>query len=124
MIEYYISTHKLCINGVEVKGNQYTPYSGHGKGLNNAAMQDAHGVGPIPVGLWKLTAWVNHPHLGKLVTHLLPISVSPDYGRSAFFIHGDNQGRNFTGSDGCIVADYDQRQALQQSGETELRVVA
>lgn len=124
MLKYQISTHTLWINGVQQVGNKFMPYSGHGAGLNNPAMQDAKGVGPIPVGLWRLTGWVNHPHLGKKVVHLLPIKVNPDYNRSGFFIHGDNNLRNFTGSDGCIILDEYLRDALIRSGETQLEVIA
>ncbi len=102
-------------------GKVYKGYSGHGIGLNNPSAQDMRGVGPLPRGKWKLTAWVDHPHLGRMVTHLLPISVKTD--RSAFFMHGDNQQMNHTASDGCLIFSYEIRKAIRDSGETELEVV-
>lgn len=117
-MKYDISTGKLTLAGKEYQG-----YSGHGQGLNNPAMQGAKGVGPLPVGLWRLTTWVDHPHLGKLVTHLLPIRVPQDYGRSGFFIHGDNPKRNHTASDGCLIFDLDIRRLIKASGDTTLEVV-
>ncbi len=102
-------------------GKQYKGYSGHGAGLNNPALQDKAGVGPIPRGSWRTSAWMDHPHLGKLVTHLWQIRAETT--RSGFFIHGDNREMNHTGSDGCIILSYDIRKAIKDSGETELEVV-
>lgn len=120
MIQYQQSTGNLWIKGVlqSAKG-----YAGHGTGLNNPAMENVKGVGPLPRGLWRLGPWSDHPHLGKIVSHLLPISVPNLYGRDEFFIHGDNALMNHTGSDGCIVLDKATRLALRASGETQLRVV-
>lgn len=120
MIQYQISTGKVWIKGVE---QPTLAYSGHGPGLNNPAMQSAHGIGPLPVGLWRITAWVDHPVVGAMVSHLLPISVAKLYGRDGFFIHGDNKSANHTASDGCIIMDHTLRLAVRNSGDTQIRVV-
>lgn len=120
MIQYQQSTGKVWIKGVL---QSTVGYAGHGLGLNNPDMEDAVGIGPLPKGLWRITTWVDHPHLGRMVSHLLPIQVPFEYHRSGFFIHGDNKLRNHTASDGCIVMDYNLRRAVMKSGDTQLRVV-
>lgn len=119
MITYNIKTGQLWHDDKELG----VGYSGHGKGLNNPDMQSEKGVGPIPVGLWRIGSWINHPHLGVLVAALKPIRLTSTYGRDGFFIHGDNRLMNNTGSDGCIVLSNALRKALKATGETQLTVV-
>lgn len=100
-------------------------YSGHGKGLNNPAMQQAIGVGPIPQGLWQIGPWEDiHPRLGPCIAHLQPAITTNAYGRTGFFIHGDNKKLDRSGSDGCIVLGYWLRQRMRQSQEAGLEVVS
>ena len=97
-------------------------YSGHGPGLNNAAYQEYVGVGPIPVGQWKIGTFFDHPHLGPCVAHLTPVGETDVYGRSGFFIHGDNAEQDHSASDGCIVVGRVVRQAIRDSKDTNLTV--
>lgn len=119
MITYKISTGQLWRDQTLLG----VGYAGHGAGLNNPAMQDAKGVGPIPVGLWRIGAWVDHPHLGPVAAALKPIKLTASYGRDGFFIHGDNALMNHTGSDGCIVLSRALRQAIKATGEKQLTVI-
>lgn len=99
-------------------------YSGHGEGLNNPEMEEVHGVGPIPRGLWQMdTPWHDAPHLGPCVVHLEPVDFDP-YGRSGFFIHGDNASADHTASDGCIILGPTIRHRMRDSGDTSLTVTA
>lgn len=98
-------------------------YSGHDKGVNNPDLQDVPMVGPIPKGTWQITTWIDdHPHLGPCVSHLIPSPDTNVFGRSGFFIHGDNAQMDHTGSDGCIVLSPDVRHAMRDSGDNELLV--
>ena len=102
-------------------------YSGHDTAtlptLNNPIFERVQGVGPIPQGLYKLSTWEDyHPKLGEVVVELVPEPTTNTYGRSGFFIHGDNQQMDYTASDGCIILSKNLREALRQSGETELTV--
>lgn len=123
-------------------------YSGHGPGLGNPAMEKVVGVGPIPRGLYRIGAPKSPPdHLGPLAMPLVPIVlVGADgltdvqrrdlgaaiaagfpYGRSAFFLHGDNALMNHTASDGCIVAGHLIRltvDAARAVGDDVLEVIA
>jgi hypothetical protein len=121
---YQQSTGRLSRNGALVGAC----YSGHGEGLNNPAMQDVRGVGPIPQGSYT----VGPPktpidHLGPLA---MPLSPHPDnemFGRSAIFMHGDNPAMDHTASDGCVVAGPVIRNAVNQArleGDDLLQVIA
>ena len=80
-------------------------YSGNGAGLNNPAMESAHGVGPIPRGAWTIGPFFNDPDgKGPVVAHLVPIEGTEAFGRAGFMIHGDNSALDHTASEGCIVA--------------------
>jgi hypothetical protein len=46
------------------------------------------------------------------------------FGRSGFFIHGDNQAMNHTASEGCIILPHAARIAIASSGDRGLRVIA
>lgn len=103
-------------------------YSGHGKGLNNPALVNLIAVGPIPPGLYNIDAPENHPHLGPFAMALLPDSKNNMYGRSEFYLHGDNNYRNHSASLGCIVSSRHDREIidnlLDNEGIANLRVVA
>jgi hypothetical protein len=81
-----------------------TGYSGHGPGLNNPAMQQAHDVGPIPQGGYTIgPPRTPIDHLGPLALPLTHVSGNV-FGRSEFFIHGDNTAHDHSASDGCIIS--------------------
>lgn len=116
---YSISTGVLLVKGLKVG----TGYSGHGASLNNPTDIEKVGVGPLPIGTWQIGPWHDDPHLGPLVSHLTPVSVANLYGRSGFYIHGDNALLNHTGSDGCIVLSLTLRKLLRDAEETYLVVI-
>lgn len=98
-------------------------YSGHADGLNNPNMEAVKMMGPIPRGRWRIVQWDDHHgSLGPIVAILEPVGHDA-LGRSEFRIHGDNPLDNFTGSDGCIVADHNLRVAMRASGDMDLEVL-
>jgi type VI secretion system (T6SS) effector TldE1-like protein len=119
---YSQSSGELCLNG-ELKG---TGYSGRGAGRNNPAMQAVKNVGPIPQGSYRIHVrpGKNYPQrLGAPpVMSLVPAEGTNTFGRSGFFIHGNN--RSNDASHGCIVMDHGVRVAVAQSGDRDLLVVA
>ena len=74
------------------------------QGLNNPDLQSTARVGPIPVGFYTIGP-PHHPidHLGPIAMPLVPSTGNQMFGRSAFFMHGDNQAMDHTASEGCIV---------------------
>ena len=117
---YSQSTGELDRDGARVGAG----YSGHGAGLNNPVMQNVADVGPIPQGEWTIGPPRNPPdHLGPLALPLTHVS-GDEFGRSAFFIHGDNAQLNHSASDGCIILVRELRQEIVDSGDSDLQVVA
>ena len=101
-----------------------TGYSGHGAGLNNPAMQQDQNVGPIPQGTYTIGPPHDPPdHLGPMALPLTHVS-GDIFGRSAFFIHGDNAAGNHSASDGCIILGPTIRRQIIDSGDDALQVVA
>jgi len=113
-----------------------TCYSGHGAGVNNPAMQQCADVGPIPQGLYSLGAPVNDPdnpasanaelaHLGPFAITLIPHDGNQMFGRSGFYIHGDDihELGQRAASLGCIVAPPDARRQLWNSTDHVLSVI-
>jgi Protein of unknown function (DUF2778) len=105
MWTYSQSTGQLGHNGADVA----TGYSGHAEGLNNPASQNVAMVGPCPQGIYSIGHAQTHPHLGPVAMELQPAAGNEMFGRSGFFIHGDNQQMDHTASDGCLIFDRDTR---------------
>lgn len=119
MWSYSQSTGELCHDGLLIG----TGYSGRDDGKNNPSKQDAEGIGPIPRGRYKIGhPTTTHPHLGKApVMALTPLSSAQTFGRSGFFMHGDN--KNHDASHGCIVMDHGARERVASSGDRDLIVM-
>lgn len=102
-----------------------TGYSGHGDGKNNPALESVRQVGPIPAGRWRLVGGpFDSPATGPFCLRLLPREGTQTFGRSGFLIHGDSKSAPGTASHGCIVLPRKIRQAIWESVDTELLVVA
>lgn len=97
-------------------------YSGHGAGLDAAALDGEADVGPIPTGQWSFGTAFDHPRLGPCVMHLTPAPGTDARGRSGFFIHGDNARADRSASHGCIVADHATRLAMAESADRRILV--
>ncbi len=94
---------------------------------NNPLMQDMHGLGPLPQGVYTISPAHTIPHLGPCVMALTPDPANEMFGRSGFFVHGDNPAGDHTASDGCIVAGPAIRQQvadLVAAGGQQLTVTA
>lgn len=99
-------------------------YAGNGLGKNNPAMQDVHNIGPIPVGKYTMEAPVDTDTHGPYVLWLVPDPTNNMFGRSAFGIHGDSLTSPGNASEGCIVTARLNREAIWESGDHEIEVVA
>jgi hypothetical protein len=112
MWTYEQSTGRLSNRGTEVA----IGYSGHSEGKNNPAMQDIRMVGPAPRGAYLIGPAQIHPHLGPIAMELHPEPGNEMFGRSGFFIHGDNQQMDYTASDGCLIFDRETRATIAVKG--------
>ena len=77
--------------------------------------------GPLPAGKYKIASPVaKHPTAGRFVLRLIPYAGNNMCGRAGFLIHGDN---GFgTASNGCIVASFNVRKSIADSGDREFIV--
>lgn len=99
-------------------------YSGHPPHVNDPAAQDIPNTGPIPQGEWNIGVPYTDSEKGPLVMALTPLTYpGPRFG---FLIHGDLVGQvgKQMASDGCIVLERSLRQAIANSGDTGLLVIA
>ncbi len=94
-------------------------YAGGSLGFNNPDFQWWRNLGPLPQGDYTVGG-PNNSH-GPFTRPLTPSPNNNMFGRNRFFIHGDNEDRNNTGSKGCIVFPRNCRERIP-TGET-LRVV-
>jgi hypothetical protein len=118
---YRQSTGVLDHNGIVLLAG----YAGHGNGVNNPDLQDQHDIGPLPRGLYNMTALIDSPHTGLATIILDPDPANQMFGRSGFRIHGDNAAANHTASDGCIIAGHaPDRTNIWNLGDHHLEVVA
>lgn len=123
MWTYKQSTGQMFHFGNEVA----VGYSGNTTGLNNPAAQDEHMVGPAPVGFYTIGKPEIHPKLGPLAMPLEPHSSNEMFGRSGFFVHGDNAAMNHTASDGCLIFNHAVRvfiSGLVANGDDGLNIIA
>lgn len=103
-----------------------TGYSGHDAGVNNPAVQEIRNVGPIPKGIYSLGAPIaDHPTCGRFAIPLIPHSGDEMFGRSGFYIHGDDERHpgEEVASDGCIIMPPDARHQVWDSGDHTLTVL-
>ena len=102
-------------------------YAGNGAGINNPAMQNIAGAGPLPQGLYAIAPQQNNT-TGSGTTlpgsmRLVPDPGNEMYGRSGFLIHGDNSRGNQSASEGCMVFNRNIRDQIGSSEDNILRVV-
>lgn len=98
-------------------------YSGHGTGLNNPSQQAIPDMGPLPGGYYTIGEAITHPHLGPVAMPLEPHTDTITFGRSEFFIHGDNPHGDHSASKGCIILIRVIRELISNSKDRLLKVV-
>lgn len=99
-------------------------YAGRGAGMNNPDMQHVKGIGPLPEAVYAIEAPRESAVTGPYALPLIPHVGTELYGRSSFQIHGDSKASPGEASHGCIVVGRAIRQAIWESGDHVLKVVA
>lgn len=117
MWTYQQSTGHLSHNGSLIG----TGYSGHGADKNNPAEQAIHQTGPLPRGTYTIGAAATHPRLGPIAMRLAPDPSNEMFGRSDFYMHGDNLSHE--ASLGCIIQDRATRETVASSSDRRLEVI-
>jgi hypothetical protein len=113
-------------------GNLYDPtmkvifvgWAGQGKGMNNPAMQDVSGIGPLPQGSYTIGDPHDSPHTGPYTMDLTPDPSNEMFGRSLFRIHGAAVVDPQLSSSGCIIMPRPVREKIFNSGDKTIDVIA
>lgn len=105
---------------ISAEGDRWVGYSGTRQGRNNPSMQMVHDVGPIPVGAYTIGEAFDDGHLGPCVMALMPADGNEMFGRSDFYIHGDNSQHD--ASHGCIILGPTARREISDSVDRVLVV--
>jgi hypothetical protein len=100
-------------------------YSGRDEAKNNPALQDKHGLGPIPQGVYIIgqERETTEDH-GPVVLPLAPVAYSETFGRSHFLIHGDSVKSPGAASHGCIILPRTVREEIASSTDRLLVVLS
>ena len=98
-----------------------TGYAGHPPYVNDPLAQDKHGCGPLPQGMYTIGQEVSST-LGPITMPLQPYPQNEMYGRSGFYMHGDNPAHVGWSSDGCIIMPHDVRNQVSVSTDRVLMV--
>lgn len=93
------------------------------EGRNNTLMQDVRSVGPLPKGEYMLGEVVLTSHLGPYAIPLIPSPENVMFGRSGFFMHGDNMQLDGSASEGCIIMPKIVRLRVYGSDDRLIEVV-
>ena len=93
-------------------------------GVNNPEYQSIHNKGPLPQGFYTIDEPIDHTRLGPFAMALIPDAENEMFGRGGFYVHGDNQQMNRSGSDGCIVTGADTRHEIWSYPDHRLEVIA
>ena len=101
-----------------------TGYAGQGAGKNNPDRQDIRNEGPLPRGIYAISAAFAHPQKGPLCMRLTPAGTNEMFGRAGFLIHGDSIAHPGTASQGCLILPCPARRAIAESPDRILEVVA
>lgn len=117
--KYQITTGKVWLDNVLIG----KAYSGKKEAIGQTDKENVKGVGPIPEGDWHISNWTSDGHLGPVISRLTPIDVPKLYGRSGFYIHGDNKSVNFSASNGCIIMNRKMREKIRDSKASVIKVI-
>ena len=102
-----------------------TGYAGAPGFVNDPSSDHLSKRGPIPKGYYRLRV-VKHPRFAFPAIFCEPSDANQMFGRSGFYIHGDNRHGNRTASTGCIILSRFVRHEISDAvsgGDVSLIVV-
>lgn len=104
--------HLYLCDSQDVRTLVGTGYSGSVGHQNRSESEQLKSRGPIPRGVWRIGSKFNHARLGPASIPLTPVEESKAFGRSDFWIHGDNSRGDRSASRGCIILDRKTREVI------------
>lgn len=121
MWSYNSSTGELSHNDNPVGDG----YSGHPPHVNDVSAESIPNTGPLPRGLWTFGTAIDSPKLGPMAIPVIPKPGTDTFGRSSFFMHGDeidHVGEELA-SDGCMIFGHSVRLFINLSSDKDLEVL-
>lgn len=97
-------------------------YAGAKGGRNNPALEHLQAIGPIPKGSYSARI-VQHARFAHPAIYLDPAPSNHMFGRSGFFIHGDNAKGDGSASTGCIILGRGHRLEVARLIEQGVRIL-
>lgn len=97
-------------------------YSGFEACKNDPLCTHIPNLGPVPSGAWFIGPEIESEEHGPVAMHLIPLSGTETFGRSAFMIHGDSKEHPGKASHGCIILPRPVREEIS-AGRDKLLVV-
>jgi type VI secretion system (T6SS) effector TldE1-like protein len=94
------------------------------EGKDNPIDEPLKNIGPLPEGLYTLDVPLLQSHLGPFAIPLVPDPANDMFGRDGFYCHGDSLENPGCASEGCVILPRDVREAMWNSPDHQLRVVA
>lgn len=97
----------------------------HIQGKNNPDKCSVHFIGPLPPGDYSIGKWGTYG-VGQNAAPLTPINVPEIYGRSGFYIHGQEtpEGPNYLQeSEGCLVIPHNDRMKVIALNPSQITVI-
>ncbi len=102
-------------------GVGYAGNNKEGRCKDNPLAQNIKNHGPLPQATYTMTEVVEGTHMGPFAIKLLPEPSSQMFGRSEFYIHGDDGAG--TASDGCICVSQVLRKTMWDSDDKKVQVI-
>lgn len=93
-----------------------------GEGKNDPTKTAERGIGPLPVGTYRIGLPFEHVSTGKFTMRLTPFPGVETFGRSGFLIHGEGRTRG-AASRGCIILPRGARLLIGESKDRVLNVI-
>lgn len=112
---YAVNTGKMYLRSGEDTVEVDRGYSGYKEYRNSSHYETKVSAGSIPRGVWSVGFGETHPRLGP---QAIPLEFESGgepgapFGRTGFFIHGDNKLLNFSASIGCIILPRSARDCI------------
>lgn len=98
-------------------------YAGHGDGKNNPDMEGWANIGPLPCGLYSIGLPLDKPTTGQFSLPLIPREPYAMYGRSSFYMHGEDANNPGNASTGCPVIERKIRELINSGTDKLLNVI-
>lgn len=117
--EYDVRNSTFTQNGSPRFSAMYAGAEGY---KNDPAFECIKNNGPLPRGTYTIEAPHFNEKTGRYSLRLIPDAANSMCGRSAFLIHGDSNANPGKASNGCIIASFNARKAIWNSGDRTLVV--